>query len=94
MLPSHEQMTHSHPFFSYDFVPDVLNYKYIDAWSKTTDDDAFGTAREIIRKEGLLVGGSSGSAVAGAIKYLKTPEGWERFGNVEGKNVVVILADG
>ncbi|KAG8894240.1 cystathionine beta-synthase, partial [Tulasnella sp. 403] len=77
----------------YDFVPSVLSYTYIDTWSKTTDDDAFGTARDIIRQEGLLVGGSSGSIVAGALKYLKSPEGWEKFGSVEGKNVVVILPD-
>ena len=44
--------------------------------------------------EALLVGGSSGSALAGAMKYLKTTEGWERFGNVPGANVVVMLPDG
>lgn len=78
----------------YDFVPGVLNYKHIDTWQKINDDEAFGTAREVIRTEALLVGGSSGSAVSGALKYLKTKEGSERFGNVLGKNVVVMLPDG
>ena len=78
----------------YDFIPPVLSYTHIDKWMKTTDEDAFTIAREVIRKEGLLVGGSSGSAVAGALKCLKSEEGWERFGNVPGQNVVIILADG
>jgi len=77
----------------YDFVPDVLNYEKIDTWQKTTDDDAFGTARDIIRTEGLMVGGSSGSALAGALRYLKSTEGFEKFGGVRGKNVVVLLPD-
>lgn len=77
----------------YDFIPNVLNYTHIDTWIKITDDDSFPAARELIRTEGMLVGGSSGSAVAGAFKYLKSGEGFEKFGNVEGKNVVIILPD-
>lgn len=77
----------------YDFIPDVLNYTHIDTWIKITDDDSFPAARELIRTEGMLVGGSSGSAVAGAFKYLKSEEGFEKFGNVEGKNVVIVLPD-
>ncbi|KIO33774.1 hypothetical protein M407DRAFT_240923 [Tulasnella calospora MUT 4182] len=77
----------------YDFIPGVLNYTHIDTWIKTTDDDSFPMARELIRTEGMLVGGSSGSAIAGALKYLKSEEGFEKFGNLEGKNVVIILPD-
>ena len=73
-------------------MPEVLDYTYIDTWEKIKDDDAFGTSLYIMRTEGLLVGGSAGSAIAGALRYLKSPEGFERFGNVEGTNVVVILA--
>ncbi|KAG9016668.1 cystathionine beta-synthase [Tulasnella sp. 427] len=77
----------------YDFVPDVLNYTNIDAWEKVLDSECFPMAREIIRTEGMLVGGSSGAAVSGALKFLKSKEGFEKFGNVEGKNVVIILPD-
>ena len=47
-----------------------------------------------MRTEALLIGGSSGSALAGTLKYLKSEQGWERYGNVAGKNVVIILPDG
>lgn len=46
------------------------------------------------RHEALLVGGSAGLTVAGALKYLKSEEGWNDMGGVEGKNVVLLLADG
>ena len=45
----------------YDFFPDVLNNGLIDNYIKTNDADAFRTARQLIRDEGLFVGGSSGS---------------------------------
>jgi len=40
------------------------------------------------------VGGSSGSAMAGALKWLKSEEGWKRVGSVEGANAVILLPDG
>ena len=46
-----------------------------------------------MRTEGLLVGGSSGSTMAGALKWFKTEEG-RKVAEAEGKNVVVLLADG
>ena len=46
-----------------------------------------------MRDEGLLVGGSSGSALAGALRWLKTKEG-KQYGALEGANVVVLLPDG
>ena len=46
-----------------------------------------------MRKEGLLVGGSSGTALAGALRWLKTEQGQE-VANEPGKNVVVLLPDG
>jgi cystathionine beta-synthase len=48
----------------YDFIPEVLAQKEVDKWYKTDDRDAFYWARRLIREEGLLVGGSSGSAMA------------------------------
>lgn len=71
----------------------MLNYTHIDTWIKVKDEETFPTARELIRTEGMLVGGSSGAAIAGALRYLKSEEGFEKIGNVEGKNVVVILPD-
>jgi len=49
------------------FVPAVLNLKIIDEIIKVTDNDAFQTARSLSRKEGLLVGISSGAAAYGAL---------------------------
>lgn len=61
---------------------------------KIGDDEAFPAALRLIRTEALLVGGSSGSALAGALKWLKSGEGWTEFGSTEGKNVVLVLPDG
>jgi cystathionine beta-synthase len=46
-----------------------------------------------MRSEGLLVGGSSGSALYGALKWLKSEEG-KNAANKEGMNVVILLPDG
>ncbi|EXJ94692.1 cystathionine beta-synthase [Capronia coronata CBS 617.96] len=52
----------------YDFIPDVLDRNVVDKWYKTDDRESFHYARRLIAEEGLLVGGSSGSAVAAAVK--------------------------
>lgn len=66
----------------------------VDIWVKIGDDEALPAALRLIRTEALLVGGSSGSALAGALKWLKFGDGWRDFGSVEGKNVVLVLPDG
>ncbi|KAI0028450.1 tryptophan synthase beta subunit-like PLP-dependent enzyme [Vararia minispora EC-137] len=79
----------------YDFVPDVLSREegLIDSWVKTSDAEAFAAIKELIRSEGMLVGGSCGSALAGAFAWLRTGEG-KKIAETEGKNVVVLLPDG
>ncbi|KAI9010653.1 cystathionine beta-synthase, partial [Hyaloraphidium curvatum] len=56
----------------YDFVPDVLERQWVDEWVKTDDKEAFVMARRLIREEGLLVGGSSGTAMVGALRTAKS----------------------
>ena len=55
----------------YDFIPDVLNRTYVDKWFKTDDAESFKLARRIIKEEGILVGGSSGSALQAALEVAK-----------------------
>lgn len=67
--------TDVHPYLvegiGYDFIPDVLDNNLIDRYIKINDKDSFLTARRLIREEGLLVGGSSGSAVWAALQAAK-----------------------
>ena len=51
----------------YDFIPKVLERKLVDRWIRVDDNQSFLWARRLIRKEGLLVGGSAGAAMAGAV---------------------------
>ena len=69
----------------YDFIPDVLDRNLVDRWVKTNDRDSFRVARQLIRQEGLLIGGSSGSAVWAAMEVCKDMKA--------GQRVVVILPD-
>jgi len=69
----------------YDFIPDVLNRDLVDRWVKTTDKESFHLARRLIAEEGLLCGGSCGSAMQAAIIEAATLK--------EGQNCVVVLPD-
>ncbi|MCB0364611.1 MAG: cystathionine beta-synthase [Bdellovibrionaceae bacterium] len=70
----------------YDFIPDVLDRSLVDHWVKTEDKPSFQLARRLIREEGILCGGSSGSTLFACL---------EMAGQLkEGQNCVVILADG
>jgi len=79
----------------YDFIPEVLSRDVADVthWVKTSDEEAFKAVQSLMRSEGLLVGGSSGSALSGALTWLKTEEG-QVIAETEGLNVVVLLPDG
>ncbi len=68
------------------FVPDVLNTKVYDEIIPVSNEDAFATGKLIGKKEGVLVGISSGAATYAAIELAKRPEN-------EGKTIVVLLPD-
>ena len=69
----------------YDFIPKTCEHEYIDDFVKVNDKEAFNTARALIRKEGLLIGGSCGSAMFAALKAAKSLK--------KGQNCLVILPD-
>ncbi|MBR1625449.1 MAG: cysteine synthase A [Clostridia bacterium] len=68
------------------FVPDVLNTKIYDEIIPVSNEDAFATGKLIGKKEGVLVGISSGAAAFAAIEIAKRPEN-------AGKKIVVLLPD-
>lgn len=68
------------------FVPDILNTKIYDEILPIENDDAFAYSKLIAKKEGILVGISSGAALAAAITAAKRPEN-------EGKTIVALLPD-
>lgn len=70
-----------------DFVPTTLDFSVVDDVVKVDDRESFLTARRLVREEGLFVGGSSGSAVAGALKYIR------KAGLGPDRTVVVMLPD-
>lgn len=68
------------------FIPKVLNRSIIDEIVRVTNEDAFETAQSVSRKEGILVGISSGAAVWAAIQIARREEN-------RGKKIVTILPD-
>ena len=70
----------------YDFFPDVLDNSLIDKYVKVNDEDSFDIARQLIKKEGLLCGGSSGTVVWAALEAAKSLK--------KGQKCLCILADG
>lgn len=70
----------------YDFIPDVLDRDLVDEWIKTDDHESFHAARQLIAMEGLLCGGSSGSAMFAALQASQDLK--------RGESCVVLLPDG
>jgi len=68
------------------YVPENVNRDIVDEWVKVNDKDSFIMARRAIKEEALLIGGSAGLALAGAVKFCK--------GLSEDKRVVVFFTDG
>lgn len=68
------------------FVPDVLNTEIYDEIITVTNEDAFAAGKLVGKKEGVLVGISSGAAVHAAIELAKRPEN-------QGKTIVALLPD-
>jgi cystathionine beta-synthase len=52
-----------------DFVPSTLNAQVVDEWIRVSDAESFLTGRKIAREEGILLGGSSGTAISAALRY-------------------------
>jgi cystathionine beta-synthase len=65
-----------------DYVPKTLNSQMVDEWIRVGDIESFHIARAMARREGILAGGSSGTAVAAALRYAR---------RLSGDNLVVAL---
>ena len=70
----------------YDFFPDVLDNTLVDEYVKVNDENSFDIARQLIKKEGLLCGGSSGTVVWAALESARSLS--------KGQRCLCILADG
>jgi cystathionine beta-synthase len=68
-----------------DFWPETFDPSVVDRWVRVSDRDAFRVARAITRQEGILVGGSAGTAVVAALEVARELD--------EDQTVVVILPD-
>ncbi|AIF70129.1 cystathionine beta-synthase [Palaeococcus pacificus DY20341] len=85
-----EAVKKAHPYLvegiGEDLLPETVDLSLVDDIVVVNDQEAFAMTRFLARKEGILVGGSSGAALYGTIKYLKENE-------VKGKKVVIIFPD-
>ncbi len=87
------KMPEAHGYFvegiGEDFMPDTMDLTSMDDIIQVDDRESFDMAREVIKKEGILCGGSCGSAVKGALKYAA------RFHDEpKKKNILILLPDG
>ena len=70
----------------YDFFPDVLDNSFVDEYIKTEDEESFVMARRLVKEEGLMCGGSCGSAMVAALKSASKLE--------KNQRCLVVLPDG
>jgi cystathionine beta-synthase len=90
-LPASLNETHANEAYKvegigYDFIPSVLEQTCVTKWYKTDDRASFHYARRLIAEEGLLVGGSAGSAMAALVELCRDPEM-----KITKEDVVVVL---
>lgn len=67
-----------------NFIPETMNMNLVDEIMKVEDEEAFNAARLLAKKEGIIVGSSSGAALSAALKFIE---------KIDNGNVVVILPD-
>lgn len=67
-----------------NFIPETMNMNLVDEIMKVEDEEAFNAARLLAKKEGIIVGSSSGAALSAALKFIE---------KIDSGNVVVILPD-
>lgn len=84
------QLTQPHTYvlegIGEDFMPSTMDFQFVDDVVRVNDKECFHMTRRLVREEGLFCGGSSGAAVAGALKYLRRHDR-------EGLVAVVLLPD-
>ena len=84
------KMTTAHSYkvegFGEDFIPGTMDFSVVDDVVRVTDKESFAWTRRLVREEGLYAGGSSGAAVAGAIKWAER--------QLDSLNILTILPDG
>lgn len=68
-----------------DFFPETFDRSIVDAYVRVSDKDSFAAARRLAVEEGILAGGSSGTALAAAVEFGKTMP--------QGSNIVAVLID-
>jgi len=74
----------------YDFIPTVLDREIVDEWVKIDDPEALTCFRDLVRHEALLCGSSSGTNLAGCLKWIRS----QPREALVGKKIVTILPDG
>jgi len=84
------QLTEPHSYLlegiGEDFLPTTMAFEYVDDVVRVNDHESFHATRELVEREGLFCGVSSGAAIAGGLKYL-------RRNDREGMNAVILLPD-
>ncbi|MDE5770522.1 MAG: cysteine synthase family protein [Ruminococcus sp.] len=86
--PEQEEITGVHPFENVEerFIPANLDRKVYDDWYEVHTNQAYESAREVAKTDGILVGASSGAAIYAATKLAEKPEN-------TGKTIVAVLPD-
>lgn len=85
----HGKMTEAHSYlvegFGEDFLPSTMGFDYVDDFIRVTDAECFDYCRRLVREEALFAGGSSGGAVAAAVKVAEASD--------KPLDIVLILCD-